>query len=139
MSTPPGHGSEESVPQVFDRIADTARRIHEQGETLSPQTFSTAEPVFIEKASADQTVGVTVVDGKVDSIRIDSAVLTERGFRGVEPVLVDVINAALEAAQAANLEQLAEINKGFGDLVKNLGGLQADLHAAYLGDMRRLG
>lgn len=139
MSTPSNFGSEESVPQVFDRIADTARRINEEGQSLSPQTFSKAEPVFIEQASPCQRVGVTIADGRIESLRVDSAAMQELGWRGVEPLLVATLNKALEAAQAAELEQIGEINKGFGELVKSLGGLQADLHAAYLGDMRRLG
>lgn len=133
------HFPGESIPDVFDRIAETARQIDAEGADAQQQTFSSAEPVTVEQVSDDGSMRVTVVDGRVTELAVDTQALQERDFRAIAPELAALVNAALEEYEQQNLALLTDVHANFGTLVQSLGHLQADLRAAFENDMRKLG
>lgn len=135
MSIPGG----ESIPDVFDRIADTARRINEAGATTTPETFSTAEPITVTRTSEDGSLTVTVAEGRLTHLGADGQALSERSFADIAKDLVDLANEALDEHDQQHLAELATVHSDFGTLVSSLGHLQADLRAAFTHDMSRLG
>jgi len=135
MSNPGG----ESIPDVFDRIADTARRINEAGESTTRESFSTAEPVTVTRTSEDGSLTVTVTEGRLEHLGADSQALSERPFADIARDLVALANEALDEHDQRNLAELSKVQSDFGALINSLGHLQADLRAAFTHDMNRLG
>lgn len=135
MSNPGG----ESIPDVFDRIADTARRVNEAGATATPETFSTAEPITVTRSSDDGSLTVTVTEGRVTHLGADSQALSERPFPDVATDLAALVNEALDEHDRLSLAEMSTVQSDFGTLVSSLGHLQADLRAAFTHDMNRLG
>lgn len=129
----------ESIPQVFDRIADVARGINDHTASGDRETFSTAEPVIVERSSADESITVSLADGRLTQLSVDQQALRERRFHNIASDLVALINDALEEHEQKNLEELAKVSGDFGALVASLGQLQSDLHSAFEHDIRSLG
>ena len=124
----------ESLPQVFDRIVASMGGV----QNLVDRTEHTPEPprgIVVEHVSGGITV--TVDDGRVQSISIDPALGDARGA----DLLTDLqgaVNGALSEYERANFAQLEKVNSDFGQVMRQLGGLQADIHAAYRNDIERL-
>ena len=138
MTNEEAQAAGESVPHVFDRIADVARGIndHTSGDR---QTFSTAEPITIERTSADASITVVLADGRLTHLVVDQQALEERRFSAIALDLVALINAALDEHEQKNMEEFSRVSGDFGALVASLGQLQSDLHSAFERDMRSLG
>lgn len=129
-----GQHAGESLPQVFDRIVASMGGV----QRLVDDAERTPEPPT--GIVADYSAGgvtVTVEDGRVRAIEFDPTV---RDLRA-EDAGLDVqgaINGALAAYERANLAQMERVNADFGAVMRQLGGLQADIHAAYREDVARL-
>lgn len=124
----------ESLPQVFDRIVASMGGV----QNLVERAENTPEPpkgIVVEHVSGGITV--TVDDGRVQAISIDPALGDARGADLLTD-LQDAVNGALSEYERANLAQLEKVNSDFGQVMRQLGGLQADIHAAYRNDIERL-
>lgn len=126
------------MPEVFDRIAETARRVGEDGDA-TPRSDATTicGPIVVEQSSDDGCISVMLEDGKLTGLRFDEATARRRVSTMAED-LVTLVNNALQAHERATLKDLESSATGFGALVAHLGELQKDLHHAYVNDLRRL-
>lgn len=124
----------ESLPQVFDRIVASmgnVQRVVEEGER-TPEP-----PAGIVAEYTSGGITVTVNDGRVQSISLDPGLGIARAGDLIAD-LQDAVNGALHEYERANLAQLEKVNADFGSVMRQLGGLQADVHAAYRSDVARL-
>ncbi|MEO7589305.1 MAG: YbaB/EbfC family nucleoid-associated protein [Arachnia sp.] len=135
-TTPPRPG--ESIPDVFDRIADTARRINDEGPTLDEQQLLGAPPVTVEKRSGDGAIRVVVADGHLTELEVDSQMRAEEPWPAIAAAVIALVNEALDEHAQLQSDRIGEVNKSFGALVGQLGILQADLRDAFTRDMGRL-
>jgi hypothetical protein len=127
-----------SIPEVFDEIADVARDVHEQSLAAEARPASPG-PISAGAKSADEQIGVDVVEGRVTSIDIDAFLTETVPWVDLEPRVLDVVNEALKNYEAAQMEVFKAVNADFGGLVEKLHVLQADVHTAFMDGVRRVG
>ena len=123
---------------MFDRIADVARGINEHTASGDAETFSSAEPIIVTRSSSDESITVSLEDGRLTQLGVDQQALRERRFADIALDLVTLINDALEEHDQRNMEELGKVSGDFGALVASLGQLQSDLHSAFEHDIRTL-
>lgn len=126
--------SGESLPEVFDRVVASMKTVQRCTEDGPAKTDA---PTGVVGEGSSNGVSVVVVDGRVASIDLDESWVDGRADALVGS-LMDALNAALLAYERENVAQLEKVNSNFGEVMRQLGGLQADLHEAYRHDIARL-
>ena len=123
--------SGESLPEVFDRVIASVGEVERLVNSSSPVPEAPTA-ISVEQVSGPLTV--TVVDGRVQSLSLDPTVGEQRAS-DVLADLQDAINEALAEYERAHLAQLEKVNAEFGTMLRQFGGLQADVQAAYRNDV----
>lgn len=129
-----GQPAGESLPEVFDRIVASMGGVQKLVDNPGPQP---EQPTGIVVEHSAGPVTVVIEDGRMRSIAVDPDASQAR-LLDLLPEIRDAVNEALSRYERAHLAELEKINAEFGSVLRHLGGLQADVHAAYRNDVARL-
>lgn len=135
MSQKKSAPEDQSVPQVFDRIAETANQVGAGDATAG---VADVGPIVVVKASADGSISVTLEGGRLTGLRFDEPTARRRVSTVAED-LVTLVNSALEDHELATMRALESSADGFAGMLTHLAALQESLHHAYSNDLRQLG